>query len=149
MPLDHPGLTVIAGRAAGGVADADGDTEHVGHRILVEIDDDEGPDAEHCGIADCTEPIARLQMLGQAKDPDKVKIGEAKSVYDQRAIAAYQSATKVLTAQNAATMYLDHAMDPTFAVPETRDITINANSPNGIGSFSYTVQVPADEPQFH
>ena len=64
VPLDHPGLAVIAGGAAGGVADADGDTEHVGNRIVIVVDDDEGPQAEHRRIAERAEPVARLQVLG-------------------------------------------------------------------------------------
>ncbi|MHC2593767.1 hypothetical protein ACVIG9_007823 [Bradyrhizobium ottawaense] len=64
VPLDHPGLPVIAGGAARGVADADGDTEHVGDRIVVVVDDDEGPHTEHGRIAQRADPVTRLQVLG-------------------------------------------------------------------------------------
>ena len=64
VPLDHPGLAVIAGGAARGVADCHGDAEHVRNGIVIVVDDDEGPQAEHRRIAERAEPVARLQVLG-------------------------------------------------------------------------------------
>ncbi len=64
VPLDDPRLSVIAGGTARGVADADSDTEHVGHGIVVVVDDDESPQAEHGRVAQRADPVARLQVLG-------------------------------------------------------------------------------------
>ena len=65
--LDDLRMAVIARGAAAGVADGHGDAEHVRDGVVAAEDGDEAPGAEHGGIGERPDRIARLQDLACSK----------------------------------------------------------------------------------
>ena len=61
--LDQLRAAVIACRAASSVTDSHGDAQHVGDRIVVAINGDEGPDAEHRSVEHGADRVAWLPVL--------------------------------------------------------------------------------------
>ncbi len=60
MPLNELRASVVAGRAAAGIADRHGDAQKVRDRIVVARYGDEAPDAEHGGISHGADRITRV-----------------------------------------------------------------------------------------
>ena len=71
--LDQLGTAVIAGRAAGGVADRDRDADHVRDRVVVAENGEEAPDAQHAGVDHGADRVARLQVLGLLERQHRVR----------------------------------------------------------------------------
>ncbi|MGY4474072.1 hypothetical protein ACVILL_001486 [Bradyrhizobium sp. USDA 3364] len=64
VELEQPRPTVVAGRAAGRVADRHRDAEHMGNRIVAAEDGNEAPGAEHHGVDNRTDRVARRPDSG-------------------------------------------------------------------------------------
>ncbi len=65
--LDESGAAVIAGGAAAGVADRHRDAQQVRDRIVVAVDGDEAPDAEHGGVEPGADRVTRLPLPWPAR----------------------------------------------------------------------------------
>ena len=57
-------MAVIAGSAACGVADRHGDTDHMRDGVVVAVDGDEAPGAEHASIDKSADRVTRLPVFG-------------------------------------------------------------------------------------